>query len=148
MQGLSGFYKYTAQDGSEVITKWDVSPEGAWTQIHDFDQQPQQPQQDEAVAQPLAQEQTEAAQANRLPLALTGAARAVAVDRLVEEKAHAAGLDDALLHREALLVVAAGNAEDVALVLLGDIVTGDLLSHALLVEHAAATAERGTAACQ
>ena len=45
-------------------------------------------------------------------------------------------MHDALLHREALLVVAAGDFEDVAFELGGDAVAHDLLAHALVHEAA------------
>ena len=45
-------------------------------------------------------------------------------------------MHDALLHGEALLVVAAGDFEDVAFELGGDAVAGDLLAHALVHEAA------------
>ena len=45
-------------------------------------------------------------------------------------------MHDALLHGEALLVVAAGDFEDVAFELGGDAVADDLLAHALVHEAA------------
>ena len=45
-------------------------------------------------------------------------------------------MHDALLHRETLLVVAAGDFEDVAFELGGDAVAGDFLAHALVHEAA------------
>ena len=45
-------------------------------------------------------------------------------------------MHDALLHGEALLVVAAGDFEDVAFELGGDAVAGDFLAHALVHEAA------------
>lgn len=51
------------------------------------------------------------AAAHRLPLALSAAALAVAGDALVQQQAHAVRREHPLLHGEALLVVAAGDAE-------------------------------------
>lgn len=69
------------------------------------------------------------AAADGLALALAGAAGAVAGVAVGEEEADTEGLHDALLHGETLLVVAAGDAEDVALELVADGVTGDLGAH-------------------
>jgi hypothetical protein len=69
-----------------------------------------------------------------LALALTGAAGAVAGVAVGEEETDTEGLHNTLLHGETLLVVSAGDAEDVALELVADGVTGDLLAHALLHE--------------
>ena len=60
------------------------------------------------------------ATADRLALALTGTAGAVARVAVREQQAHTVGEEDTLLHGEALLVVAAGDAEDVALPLVTD----------------------------
>jgi hypothetical protein len=76
------------------------------------------------------------ATADRLPLALSGAAGAVAGVALTEKKAHTGWVHNTLLHRETLLVVAAGDAEDVALELVADRVSRNLLSHATLHEDA------------
>ncbi len=69
-----------------------------------------------------------------LALALAGAARAVARVALGEQQADALVGEDALLHGEALLVVAARDAEHVALPLVAERVGLDLLAHPLLVE--------------
>lgn len=45
-------------------------------------------------------------------------------------------MHDALLHRETLLIVAAGDLEDVALEFGGDAVTRDFLAHAFVHEGA------------
>lgn len=71
-----------------------------------------------------------------LALALTGAAGAVAGVSLGEKEADTGRVHNTLLHRETLLVVASGDAEDVALELVADGVTGDLSAHALLHEDA------------
>jgi hypothetical protein len=76
------------------------------------------------------------AAADTLPLALTSAARAVAGVALSKEKAHTSWVHNTLLHREALLVVAAGDAEDVALKLVADAVARDLLAHTAVHEDA------------
>ena len=60
------------------------------------------------------------ATADRLALALTGTAGAVARVAVREQQAHTVGEEDTLLHGETLLVVAAGDAEDVALPLVTD----------------------------
>lgn len=76
------------------------------------------------------------AAADTLPLALAGAAGAVAAVAVGEEQAHTRRVHDALLHREALLVVAARDAEDVALELVADAVAGDLVAHTAVHEDA------------
>jgi hypothetical protein len=62
-------------------------------------------------------------------LALTGAAGAVAGVALGEQEADTGRVHHALLHGEALLVVASGDAEDVALEFVADAVTWDLGAH-------------------
>lgn len=69
-----------------------------------------------------------------LSLALTGSAGAVAGVAVGEQEADTAGVHDTLLHGETLLVVSTSDAEDVALELVADRVTGDLSAHALLHE--------------
>lgn len=69
------------------------------------------------------------AAADGLALALTGASGAVAGVAVGEEEADTGRVHDTLLHGETLLVVAAGDAEDVALELVADGVTGDLSAH-------------------
>lgn len=66
---------------------------------------------------------------NRLAFALTGAAGSVAGVAVGEEEADTGRVHDTLLHRETLLVVATGDAEDVALELVAKVVTGNLLAH-------------------
>ncbi|KAI3481067.1 hypothetical protein L1887_56641 [Cichorium endivia] len=73
---------------------------------------------------------------DRLALALTGAAGAVARVTLGEEETHTVGEEDTLLHGETLLVVTTADAEDVALPLVAERVDLDVLRHALLVEAA------------
>jgi len=73
---------------------------------------------------------------NRLPLALAGAAGTVTRVALGEQQADTGGVHDTLLHGEALLVVAAGDLEDVTLELITDAVAGNLVSHAALHEDA------------
>ena len=58
------------------------------------------------------------AAADRLSLALTGPACAIAGVTVGEEEPDTVGEDDTLLHRETLLVVAAGDADNVALPLI------------------------------
>lgn len=74
------------------------------------------------------------ATANGLPLALAGATGAVARVTLAEQESDTGRVHDTLLHRETLLVVAAGNPEDVALELITDAVARDFLTHAALHE--------------
>ena len=69
------------------------------------------------------------AAADRLALALAGAAGAVAGVAVGEEEADTVGGNDTLLHRETLLVVAAGDADDVALPLIAKGVGRDLSAH-------------------
>lgn len=69
------------------------------------------------------------AAADGLALALAGAAGAVARVAVGQEQADTGRVQDSLLHRETLLVVAAGDAEDVALPLVAEGVSGDLLAH-------------------
>jgi hypothetical protein len=64
-----------------------------------------------------------------LALALAGAAGTVAGVAVGEEESDTTGMHDTLLHGEALLVVATGDAEDVALKLVADRVAGDLGAH-------------------
>ena len=71
-----------------------------------------------------------------LALALTSAAGAVAGVAVGEEQAHTGRVHDTLLHGEALLVVAAGDLEDVALELVANGVAGDFLTHAAVHEDA------------
>jgi hypothetical protein len=71
-----------------------------------------------------------------LPLALSGATGAVAGVALSEKKRHTGRVHNTLLHRETLLVVATGNPEDVALELVADAVTGDLVAHTAVHEDA------------
>lgn len=71
---------------------------------------------------------------DRLSLALTSAAGAVARVAVSEEEADTVGSKDTLLHGETLLVVSTSDAEDVALELVADRVTGNLSAHALLHE--------------
>lgn len=78
------------------------------------------------------------AAAHTLALALTRAAGAVAAVAVREQETHTRGRHDALLHRETLLVVAARDAEDVALPLVAQALGGHLVAHALVHEDAQA----------
>lgn len=69
------------------------------------------------------------AAADGLSLALAGSSGAVAGVAVGEEEADTAGVEDTLLHGETLLVVSSGDAEDVALELVADGVTGNLSAH-------------------
>lgn len=55
-----------------------------------------------------------------------------------EQQSDAGGMHDALLHGEPLLVVASGDAEDVAFEFGADGVAGDFLAHAAVHEDAEA----------
>ena len=77
---------------------------------------------------------TNDASADRLALALAGAAGAVAGVAVGEEKADTGRGDNTLLHGKTLLVVAAGDADNVALPLIANGFGRDLSAHALLVE--------------
>jgi hypothetical protein len=66
---------------------------------------------------------------DRLSLALTSAARSVARVAFGEEESDTGMVEDTLLHGETLLVVTAGNAEDVALEFIAEVVTGNFLAH-------------------
>ena len=72
---------------------------------------------------------TDDAAADRLALALTGAAGAVARVAIGKEKADTVRHKHALFHWEALLVVATGDTEDVALPLITERVGRDLSAH-------------------
>jgi len=78
-----------------------------------------------------------------LALPLTVTARAVAGVALGEEEAHTVGGNDTLLHRKTLLVVAASNAEDVALPLGAKRVTGHLSAHLVIVSRSISTVKSG-----
>ena len=71
-----------------------------------------------------------------LPLPLPGPSRPIAAVSRAQQEADARRVHDALLHGKALLVVAAGDFEDVAFELGGDAVAGDFLAHALVHEAA------------
>ena len=71
-----------------------------------------------------------------LALLRSGAPLAVARVALLEEESDAAVGEDALLHGEALLVVAAGDAEGISLPLVAQARRIHVLAHALLVERA------------
>merc|ERR1719305_396829 len=73
------------------------------------------------------------APADRLPLTLSILAGTVASGSLLQQQPHPAVGQDTLLHREALLVVASGDAENVSLELVTEGVGLDLLTHPLLV---------------
>jgi hypothetical protein len=69
-----------------------------------------------------------------LPLALSGTAGTVARMALGQEEGDTSRMHNTLLHGEALLVVATGNLEDVALELVADGVAWDFLTHAAVHE--------------
>ena len=76
------------------------------------------------------------AAADALALALARPARPVAAVAVAEEQPDPGRVHDALLHREALLVVAAGDFEHVAFELVADAVAGHFGPHASLHEDA------------
>jgi len=65
-------------------------------------------------------------------LALTSSAGSVAGVAIAEEKTDTSWVHDSLLHWETLLVVAAGNLEDIALEFVANSVTWDLCAHSLI----------------
>lgn len=73
---------------------------------------------------------------NRLSLALTSSAWAVAGVALGEQESDTGWVKDTLLHWETLLVVAAGDLEDVALEFVADAVAWDFSAHLLVHEDA------------
>ena len=64
-----------------------------------------------------------------LAATLTAAAGSVAGVAVGEEESDTGRVHDTLLHGETLLVVAAGDLEDVTLELIAEVVTGDFLAH-------------------
>jgi len=70
---------------------------------------------------------------DRFTLALTGAARSVAGVAVREQEADSSGMHDSLLHWETLLVVAAGDLEDVALELIANAVARYFCAHSVIV---------------
>ena len=68
---------------------------------------------------------------DRFALAFTSAARSVAGVAVAEEEADTGGMHNTLLHGETLLVVAAGDLEDVALELIANAVTWNLGAHSV-----------------
>lgn len=75
------------------------------------------------------------ASTNGLSLTLAGSARSVAGVALGQQESDTGWVQNTLLHWEALLVVAAGDLEDVALELVANGVALDLLAHTLVVEN-------------
>jgi len=74
------------------------------------------------------------ASTNRLALHLASATLTVALAALAEEQTHAVWGQDTLHHGETLFVVAARDAETVALELVTESITGNLLGHTLVEE--------------
>ena len=66
-------------------------------------------------------------------LALTGAAGSVARVPIRQEQADSSWMHDSLLHGETLLVVAAGDLEDVALEFITNAVARNLCAHPVIV---------------
>lgn len=79
---------------------------------------------------------------DRLAAALAIASGSVAGVVLVEKESDTVWDEHALLHGEALLVVATGDAEDVALEFVSQWVTSDFLGHPLFVEDTAESARQ------
>lgn len=73
-----------------------------------------------------------------LPLALSRPPRPVAAVPVGEQQPNTCWVHNSLLHGKTLLVVAAGDAEDVSLELVADAVAGDFLAHAAVHEDAEA----------
>ncbi len=82
------------------------------------------------------------AAANRLALALTALALAVAREALAHEEANAALGEDTLLHGETLEIVTTRDLEDVALELVAKDVALNLVRNALIDEGAAARPQK------
>jgi len=74
------------------------------------------------------------ATSNRLSLSLTRSAAGVAGGTVFEEKSNSMSAEDTLLHAETLLVLTTGDPEHVALVLVSEWVSGNLVGDSLLVE--------------
>ena len=68
---------------------------------------------------------------DRFALALTSSARSIAGVAVGKEKSNTSGMHDALLHGETLLVVAAGDLEDVALEFVTNAVARNLCTHSV-----------------
>jgi len=71
---------------------------------------------------------------DRLPLPLTSLSRSVALGSLLEEKTAAVVEHDTLHHREALLIVATRDSEDVSLPIISEDIPLNFLRHALVVK--------------
>lgn len=71
-----------------------------------------------------------------LPLSLPRPPRAVAAVSITQQQSHPSRVHNALLHGEALLVVAARDLEDVAFEFGTEVVTRDLGAHAAVHEYA------------
>lgn len=78
------------------------------------------------------------AAADGFALALAGAAGAEAGVAVGEEEAHSSWVHDSLLHGETLLVVAAGDLEDIAFEFIADAITCNLCAHSVRVSAGAA----------
>jgi len=74
------------------------------------------------------------ATSNRLSLSLTSSAASVAGGALLEEESNSMTAEDTLFHAETLLVLTTGDPEHVALVLVSEWVSGNLVGDSLLVE--------------
>jgi len=73
---------------------------------------------------------------DRLALAFTGSARSVAGVAFGQEESDTGRKHNALLHGKALLVIAAGDAEDITLPLITKTVGWDFIAHTLVHEDA------------
>lgn len=71
---------------------------------------------------------------DRLSLSLSGSSWSVTRVALGQQQSNSGGVQHSLLHWEPLLVVTAGDLEDVALELVSDRLSVDFLAHALVVE--------------
>ena len=79
---------------------------------------------------------TDDAATNRLPLALAGASWSETGMAVREQQSNASGMHDTLLHRKPLLVVTAGDFENVAFELVAQTITRYLLAHSSVHENA------------
>jgi len=77
---------------------------------------------------------TNDAASNGLSLSLTASSDSVATVTITHENSGSASHENTLFHGESVLIVAAGNLEDISLELITEVVTSDLLSHSLSEE--------------
>jgi len=74
------------------------------------------------------------ATSHRLSLSLTSSTASVAGGTVLEEESNSMSAEDTLFHAETLLVLTTGDPEHVALVLVSEWISGNLVGDSLLVE--------------